>query len=177
MPTPLQAMADWFEAQPEEVQTHSGFLMYYGISQLTGSKDFEFGDRPDQAFLEWLRAPSNSSYAELAKTLLAREHIRFTMIDGLCTQKNWDDARVSNQWLLDSLADHPDRERMKDLPLKIIEDIPRRSAVFIKSGNAWRENVASHVSDDAIKKWHDAAAAKEIRERPQPEIISEGNVE
>ncbi|MBR8161345.1 hypothetical protein KDW98_09190 [Burkholderia vietnamiensis] len=164
MPTPLQAMTEWFEAQPQEVQSHAGFLMYWGIAKLIGDKTYEPGASPDNAFLEWLKQPSDGAYDGLAKTLLAREHIRFTMIDGLCTQKSWDEALENNQALLEGLKGHPDEERMKSTPLKVIAELPARSAMFIKSGDEWRQNVAIHVTDAAIRKWRDDESFKAIKQ-------------
>ncbi|KWC88861.1 hypothetical protein [Burkholderia cepacia] len=174
MKTPMQVMAEWFEALPEEVQTHAGFLMYVGIADLIGDKEYQLGNAPDKAFLAWLKDSPSGNLGALTKTLLAREHIRFTMIDGVCTQKNWDEALASNQWLLDHFEDHPDAERMKETPRQMIADIPRRSSVFIKAGDEWRTNVASYVSDEAIRKWHEAALHKSISENKTSTITVSG---
>ncbi|ONP38578.1 hypothetical protein A8D91_29885 [Burkholderia cenocepacia] len=167
-------MAEWFASLPEEVQAHAGFMMYVGISDLIGDKEYQFGDPPDNAFLEWLKDSPDDDLGALTKTLLAREHIRFTMIDGLCTQKSWDDALAKNQWLLDKLEGHPNAERMRQTPLQSIADIPRRSALFIKAGDEWRANVASHVSDEAINKWHDAALRKSLSDSQKSAIAVTG---
>ena len=51
--TPLQAMSAWFESQPEEVRNQAGFLIYSGIAELIGDKEFQFGKDPGEAFLAW----------------------------------------------------------------------------------------------------------------------------
>lgn len=87
MTTPMQAMAEWFASQPEEVQKQAGFMIYSGIAEVINDDEYEFGSEPSKAFLSWLEQPIDGNLGALAKTLLAREHIRFTMIDDLCTQK------------------------------------------------------------------------------------------
>jgi hypothetical protein len=150
-------MASWFEAQPEEVQKQGGFMIYTGIAALIGDDKYHATENPDQAFLAWLKDSPSGKLEALAKTLLAREHIRFTMIDGCCTAENWVKAVENNQAILKYVEEKGEPEHMKDLPRQMIEDAPRRSAVFMKSGDDWHTNVAAFVSDEAIRAWYDAA--------------------
>ncbi|WOD18978.1 hypothetical protein [Paraburkholderia kirstenboschensis] len=154
--TPLQAMSAWFETQPKEVQNQAGFLIYTGIAELIGDKEFRFDKDPGEAFLAWLKDTPSGSLVALSKTLLARHHIEFTMINGFCTQESWDRARANNEAALEAARTEERFASIGETAQQMLDDIPRRQAVYMKAAQEWKESIAPVVSDEAIRRWHDA---------------------
>ncbi len=146
-------MANWFESLPDEVKNDAGFLMYTGIAGLIGDKDYDMSDAPGDAFVAWMREDAES-FPALSKALLARAQIRFTMVEDRGSQESWDRALENNKAVLAKINDDPTKTSMQEHALKMISDLPRRAALYMKIAQDWRDTIEPHVTDKALEEWH-----------------------
>ncbi|KVR04714.1 hypothetical protein WK09_28945 [Burkholderia ubonensis] len=153
MSTPLDTMANWFENLPDEVKNDAGFLMYAGIARMVGDDEFSMTDAPGNAFVAWMRK-DDGKVATLPKTLLARAHIRFTMIEDRGSQESWDRAMEVNKTLLADISADPTKADMQEHARKMIADFPRRAALFMQIAQDWKDNIEPQVDDKALENWH-----------------------
>ncbi|PQV50670.1 hypothetical protein [Paraburkholderia sp. BL21I4N1] len=157
MEKPISAIATWFEKLPADERDNAAFLIYSGIAAMIGDKDYDWANEPGDAFLAWLRAPAGDPAAELAKLLLTREHVRFTLIDDFGTAEKWVEAEARNRAVLEKAQTDPSLSHLIPTAEKILARMPGHRDAAIKLADEWRTTIAPLITDERIRKWYDAA--------------------
>jgi hypothetical protein len=149
--SPLQAIADWLQAQPMDIQEDVGAMV---LMLLEDESSFERHSNPVPFLLEWLNKDS-IGIREIGKALTFKalfEHVfvkRFTEAGWVRPEK------MFRSVITEGATDHDsDAAKIAPSAFRMLRALPERKELWKAAGITWTALVSEHLTEEALDAWN-----------------------